>query len=398
MGDILLGFAFNGVILMKILHVIPFFSPKFGGSVTSTWITCQKLAERGHDVTILTTDFYFNNTYAEQLDNVQVVPIPCLFHLGLYLYSPKMKAWLSQNLSKYDIIHMQNYRSHQNAIVSDYAQNLKIPYILQARGSVLPFFEKQLLKRCFDIVWGDKILDKAEKVIALTEDEVVEYSKMGVPRDKIVIIPNGIDLTLYNCLPSKGAFKSKYGIPQEEKIVLFLGRVHKIKGIDLLIEAFSTLFTEMPNVTLVIVGPDDGYLEELQKQIMQLDIAEKIVFTGPIYGEEKLSAYVDADVYVLPSLYESFSNTVLEAWACGTPVIVTESCAISTAVREAGIVVKRDSTELTEGIKKILLDDTLSRDCCRNGEALIKNVFNIDSVTKKIEDCYCQVIRRGVGN
>ncbi len=263
---------------------------------------------------------------------------------------------------------------------------------------MLPFFEKQLLKRCFDIVWGDKILDKAEKVIALTEDEVVEYSKMGVPRDKIVIIPNGIDLTLYNCLPSKGAFKSKYGIPQEEKIVLFLGRVHKIKGIDLLIEAFSTLFTEMPNVTLVIVGPDDGYLEELQKQIMQLDIAEKIVFTGPIYGEEKLSAYVDADVYVLPSLYESFPNTVLEAWACGTPVIVTESCAISTAVREAGIVVKRDSTELTEGIKKILLDDTLSRDCCRNGEALIKNVFNIDSVTKKIEDCYCQVIRRGVGN
>ena len=286
MGDILLGFAFNGVILMKILHVIPFFSPKFGGSVTSTWITCQKLAERGHDVTILTTDFYFNNTYAEQLDNVQVVPIPCLFHLGLYLYSPKMKAWLSQNLSKYDIIHMQNYRSYQNAIVSDYAQKLKIPYILQARGSVLPFFEKRLLKHCFDTVWGKKVLCNAERVVALTRDEVVEYSEMGVPCDKIVTIPNGIDLTLYDTLPSKGVFKSKYGIPKEKKIVLFLGRIHRIKGVDLLIEAFANISEEMPDTTLVIVGPDEGYLKELQKRILQLNIAEKIIFTGPIYGQE----------------------------------------------------------------------------------------------------------------
>jgi len=378
---------------MKILHVIPFFSPKFGGSVASTWITCRKLAERGHDVTVLTTDFHFDPAYAEQLDNVQVVPVTCLFHVGLYLYSPEIKPWLSQNLSKYDVIHMQNFRSYQNAIVSDYAQKLGIPYVLQARGSLLPFFEKRQLKQCFDVVWGKNTLHNAERMIALTNDEVIEYGKMGVPCDKIVIIPNGIDLTQYDCLPSKGMFRSKYRIPEGEKIVLFLGRIHKIKGIDLLVEAFSDITEEIPDVTLVIVGPDDGYLEELRKQVLQLDIAEKVIFTGPIYGQDKLTAYTDADVYVLPSLYEAFPNTVLEAWACGTPVVVTDSCAISTVVQEAGIVVKRDSTELAEGIKKILLDDAFSKDCRRNGEALIKSVFNIDSVTTKIEDCYYQVVR-----
>ena len=378
---------------MKILHVIPYFSPKFGGPVTSTRMVCQKLIERGHEVTILTTDFCLDPTQVKPLDNIEVVSIPCKFHVGLFLYSPKMKAWLSQNISKYDIIHLQDYRSYQNAIVSDCAKVLGIPYVLQARGSVLPFFEKQLLKNCFDLVWGKKILEGAEKIIALTEVEAVQYGKMGVPRDKIVIIPNGIDLMLYNCMPSKGLFKSKYGIPQEEKMVLFLGRVHKIKGIDLLIEAFSTISSEMSNVKLVVVGPDDGYLEDLQKQILQLDIAEKIIFTGPIYGEEKLSAYVDADAYVLPSLSEAFPNTVLEAWTCGTPVIVTESCGgISKFVQEAGIVVKRDSDELAREIKRILLDGAFSRECCRKGEALIKNEFNSESVIAKIEECYRQVI------
>jgi len=383
---------------MKILHVIPYFSPRCGGSVASTRLACLKLAERGHEVTILTTDFHFDPTYTEQLDNVRVVPIAFSFHIGLFLYSPKMKTWLSQNLSKFDIIHMQESRSYQHAIVSGYAQKLKIPYVYQARGTVEPFYEKRLLKQCFDIVWGKKILNNAEKVIALTDVEVDQYSRMGIPYDKIIIIPNGIDLNLYNHLPQKGTFKLKYGIAREEKIILFLGRIHSIKGIDLLIEAFSNICKEISNVTLVVVGPDEGSQKNLQKQIIQLGITEKVIFTGPIYGQEKLSAYVDAEVYVLPSLHESFSNTVLEAWACETPVIMTESCAISTIAQKAGMVVKRDSYELAEGIKKMILDGAFLSSYINNGAALIKNEFNIESIITKIEDCYREVIRSKMEN
>ena len=126
-------------------------------------------------------------------------------------------------------------------------------------------------------------------------------------------------------------------------MILFLGRLHPIKGVDLLIRAFETVSKEIDNCMLVIAGPDDGSLSESKKLTKKFNFCKRVLFTGSNIWSRKLSADVDADVYVLPSLYESFSNTVLEAWARGTPVIVTESCAISTAVRDAGIVVKRDS-------------------------------------------------------
>jgi len=383
---------------MKILQVIPFFSPKFGGSVTSTFLTCKKLGERGHDLTLLTTDFHFDAIYAQQLENTEVIPLECSFHAGLYLYSPKIKAWLSENISKYDITHLQNYRSYQNAMVSNYAKKMGIPYILQARGSVLPFFKKQLLKHAFDLMWGNKILKNASKCIALTKTESYQYIKMGVPENKILIIPNGLDLSQFSNLPERGTFRSKYGISDKEQVILFLGRIHKIKGIDLLIDAFSLLLIELPHARLVIAGPDDGYLSTIQEQIQRLKLNRKPLITGPLYGRDKLAAYVDADVYVLPSIYEAFPNTILEAWACGTPVIVTDSCAISSVAQHAGIVVKRDPIDLARAIKRLILDEKLRNQCCKNGKSLINNEFNLESVITEIEGSYRQVIQTNMEN
>lgn len=379
---------------MKILFVIEFFSPKFGGSVTVPYELSKELVKRNHDVTIITTDFGFDSNYSDtiQAEGVHVIPFHSLANLGLFLYSPSMKIWLEKNLKEFDIIHMQNYRSYQNAIVKNYAQKFNIPYIIQAHGSVLPSFKKQLLKHCFDIVWGKKILSNAKKVIASTEGEVNEYKFMGIPRDKIIIIPNGIDLTQYTSLPSKGTFKSKYGIAKEEKIVLFLGRIHKIKGIDLLLEAFSNINKEMSNVTLVIVGPDGGFAKDLQKKVEQLNIGNKVLLTGLVSIQDKLSAYIDADVYVLPSVYECFSITVVEAWACGTPVILTETCAISNIAQQAGIVVKRNPIDLAAAIKRLIFDDALREKICVNGKLLVNNEFNIETVVTNIEGCYRQVI------
>ena len=114
-----------------------------------------------------------------------------------------------------------------------------IPYILQARGSVMPFFEKIILKKCYDFKWGNKILRDSSKVIALTQFERSQYMEMSVPEDKIRIVPNGIELDKYNDIPIKGEFRTKFQIDASEKIILYLGRIHKIKGINLLIRAFA---------------------------------------------------------------------------------------------------------------------------------------------------------------
>lgn len=379
---------------MKILQVIPFFSPKFGGSVTIPYELSKELAKRKHDVTIITTDFGFDPRYAEiiRAEGITLIPFPSVAKLGLFLYSPSIKIWLEKNLKEFDIIHLHNFRSYQNVAVRTFALKYKVPYIVQAHGSVLPFFEKQNLKKLYDFVWGDKILKDASKLIASTEEEVNQYKCMGIPANQITIIPNGIDLTLFASLPKKGIFKLKYGIAEEEKIVLFLGRIHKIKGIDLLIEAFITINKEIPNVTLVIAGPEDGNTNYLQEIVEQLHIGHKVLIPGFISFEEKLSAYIDANVYVLPSVFECFPTTVLEAWACGTPVIISESCGLSTIAQNASIVIKRNPIDLAAAIKRIICDDTMRETICINGKFLVNNELNIDTVITNIEKCYQQTI------
>lgn len=382
---------------MKILHVISYFSPHYGGTVASTYLTCRKLADRGHEVTILTTDMEFDMKFAQNLKGVQVIPIKSLLNIGLFIYSPQIKQWLSHNLSTFDIIHMHDLRSYQHAMVVKFARQFKVPCILQARGSVLPFFEKIILKYCFDFVWGQKILDYAHKVIALTEVEASQYKVMKVPEDKIVIIPNGIDLTNYRFLPDKGTFKEKNKIPRENKIVLYLGRIHKIKGIDLLLEAYYNLQKAMEKVSLVIVGPDGGCQNELETRAKELGISNNVVFTGPLYDQDKLSAYIDADVYVLPSEHEAFSNTVLEAWACSTPVIITDSCALSPAItkEQAGIVVKRDPIELSDAIQRVLEEDELRDMITARGQGLVVGEYNIENVIGQVMECYQKSIASG---
>ncbi len=128
------------------------------------------------------------------------------------------------------------------------------------------------------------------------------------------------------------------------------GRIHRIKGLDLLVEAYADLVEEMPEVRLVITGPDDNFLGSVMDRLKERKWAAPVFATGPLYHRVKLAAYVDADLYVLPSRYETFPFTVLEAWACGCPVVVTQGCLIADIVRSAGLVSQLDKDELREQI------------------------------------------------
>jgi glycosyltransferase involved in cell wall biosynthesis len=378
---------------MKILQVIPFFSPKFGGTVHSVRLLSQELVKRGHEVTIITSDLDFDQEFAESVKQhpVEIIPFPVVANFGLFIYTPSMKAWLDQHISQYDIVHLHNYRAYQNTIATEFAVKNNIPVVLQARGSVLPFFEKKGLKRLYDLVWGNEILGNASKAIALCESEADQYRAMGVPDNKIAIIPNGLDLSQFSSLPAKGTFRAKYHIPADEKIILFLGRIHKIKGIDLLVDAYSELVIEDPDVTLVIAGPEDSYVSEINNQVRDKRLHKDPLITGPLYGEDKLGAYVDADVYVLPSRYEIFGNTILEAWACNTPVIVTEGCQIADVVKTAGYTVPLNELALKDAISIVFNDEVRRLMNIRAGRSLIESEYNLDSVVTRIECLYADV-------
>ncbi len=377
---------------MNILQVIPFFSPSLGGSVIYTEMISKDLVKRGHEVTIVTSNYMEDKPFRSNMEyyGIEVINFPCVMNIGLYLYTPGIKKWSKNELQNYDVIHMQQYRAYQNDIIRKYAIKLDIPYIIQAHGSVLSFISKQWEKKLYDCIFGFKQLRGASQVIALTEFEKDQYLKMKVPDERITIIPNGIDLSSIHPLPLKGVFKSKYNIRDDEHLVLYLGRIHKIKGLELLVEAFSLIAKEIPNIRLVVAGPDGGDKQNIIKKIFEYNLTDKVLFVGPLYGAEKVSAYVDADVYVLPSIYDAFPTTVLESWACGTPVIITESCALSPAIvkEQAGIVVKRDPIELCSAIQCVLEEDRVREGIIARGRALVEGEYNIEQVVGRIERCY----------
>ena len=381
---------------MKIIHVIPYFAPQYGGPVTALYQLSAEMAKKGHQVTIVTSDMNYDKKYIQKLEEsgVEILPFHTVVNFGLFIYTPSMKKWVKKNLRQYDIIHLHSFRAYQNSLITKYAIEDKIPIILQARGSVLPFFEKQFLKHIYDFLWGYTILKNASMIIALCETEAEQYQTMGVPRKKIRIIPNGIDLSQFSNLPGKGTFRLKYDISENEKIVLFLGRIHKIKGIDLLIDTYFDLLQELPDVRLVIAGADDGFLSVIKDKIQQKNPKKIPLLTGPLYNQDKLAAYIDADVFVLPSRYETFPNTVLEAWACGTPVIVTKGCLIADIIEKAGYVTSFNSIELKAAILKTFTHEKERVKNINSGLALIKTELNLSACVQKIEEIYKETIMR----
>ncbi len=385
---------------MRILQVVNFFKPSWesGGPARSCYEISKELVRRGHEVTVYTTDgfkyrldvaknkpvmvdeikvYYFRNI-SNYLSRNFVLPIPC--------YSPFVAR---KEIKNFDVIHIHEYRTPLAAIVGHYARKYKIPYVLQPRGS-MPRFSKSLQKRIFDVLFGYKIIKNSSKIIASSKIESEQYDNVFSGNKKVVCIPNGINLEEYKNLPKKGEFRKKYKIKKTEKIILYLGRVHERKGLDLLIEIFADLSKKSDNLKLVIAGPDDGYLNNLKKLAKNLRIENKVLFIGPVFEREKLKVYVDSDVFVLPSKdkYESFGNVVIESLACGTPVIVTDNCGVSEYInKKIGFVVKYNKEQLSRAINSILIDDKKREKMSKNAKIFIRQ-FSWGNVVEGIEKIY----------
>jgi len=391
---------------MKILQVIPYFAPAwhYGGPVSAAYNLSKELVKMGHSVTVYSTDVptpeYRIKENEETIDRINIRRFKNLSN-GIaskhkIFLSLSMISAIRNNLKEFDIVHMLEYRTIQNVIARHYAKKHRIPYILQAHGSVETYFQKGALKRLFDCIWGYRILKDASRLIALTSAEAKQYQTMGVSEDRIIIVPNGINLSEFENLPQRGEFRRKYGLNHNLKIILYLARINRIKGPDLLVKSFAELSKEMADVKLVITGPDDGYLPILRKLLKELGSEEKVLFTGPLYGRDKLEAYADADVYVLPSRYETFPVGVLEACACGVPVIVTDRCGIADIIDgEAGLVVPYDEEHLQRALIRILGDDKIRLQFGERGKLLVREKFNWGKIAEQVEAVYQSLLTEG---
>ncbi|BBL62562.1 LPS biosynthesis protein RfbU [Methanobrevibacter arboriphilus] len=394
---------------MKILHIVPTYYPclEAGGVVNAVYKLSKKQAEEGNDVSVFTTDSCIERMKLDKRYNVDIEGVKVYYFRNLsnslktkfLIDTPyHLPLKIRKEIKKYDIVHIHEHRHSLAIAASHYASKNNIPYVIQAHGSVLPFFQKEKLKEIFDKLWGFKILKNASKVFALTNVEKEQYLKMGVEEERIEIVPLGIDIEEYSKLPSKGNFREKYNISENDKLLLFIGRIHKIKGLDLLVNSLDVLNREyikknVENLKLAIIGPDNGFLAELKKVIADLDLEENIIITGPLFNKDKIEAIVDCDIFIMPSQYESFTTSGLEAMACGKPLILTKNNHIHTWVdNNTGLSAEYDKNDLADKIQKLLADEKLMEKFGKNGLKEIKENYNWDSIEKKIDLIYRELI------
>lgn len=391
---------------MKVLQIVPFFYPAWahGGPVRVAYELSRALARRGHDITVYTTDTLDRNSriaagaQVADLDGIRVHYFRNLSNRlasrnHLFLAPSYVKA-VRRNLRDFDIVHLHGARTTLNLPAYYYAKKHGVSYVLHAHGTLPRITSQVKMKTLYDKLGGFGILRNASKVMALTETEAEQFRSMGVDQDKIEIVPNGIDPSEYSDLPPRGGWRHQHGIGKDDRLILYLGRIHETKGINLLVEAFADIAGRLDSARLAIVGPDDGYLATLEKLIADKGIGDRISITGPLYGRDKLMAYVDADVFVTPSFY-GFPVTFVEACACGLPVVTTQAMGdLDWLDGQAGLVVPFDKDQIGSAITRILTDDKMRLELGENGKMLVRDRFGWPTIAEQAERAYLSCLSR----
>jgi glycosyltransferase involved in cell wall biosynthesis len=236
------------------------------------------------------------------------------------------------------------------------AKKWKVPFVISALGTLerkIAYEGSYTSRQIFEA------MNCADKVLSVSEDLKIHIVNLGISEDKVSVVPNGVDMEKFKPAGKEYA-RNMLNLPQDKKIVLFVGALKKIKGVDYLIEAAKSFLDS--NISLYMVGRDDGMKKSLEKRAHELKIGNYIKFTGPLNHEDIPLWFSASDILVLPSLSEGRPNVVLEAFACEVPVVATNVGGIPELMinGETGYLVPAENpTELSEKVNKLLGDRDL---------------------------------------
>lgn len=392
---------------MKIALVCPASLPatQFGGILFLCVDIARELAKIGHDVTIYTTDldaannastFNRNLPREEFIDGFKINRTHVWFSFNLFYVNPGMYLQIIRD--KPEIIHTIGIRSFQSIVAALASKKLRIPLVISDQGGLTthPDLEStSLIKRIFYQIQNPilkSIIKQSTRISVPNQYEKEIFSKFNA-ESKVVIIRNGINLDSFH---TGIDFKQKYAINCD--FILFVGRFHKVKGIDVLLKAWSLLNDQnkIHNTKLVIMGVDFGFESEMFRIINELRIKDSVIVIRKPPREDVIAAYEACKFLVLPSRWELSPLTPLEGFAFKRPVISTKSHGIPHTITDgenALLVESEDYQHLSEAITRLLTDYKLNEKLGQAGYNLVQETCNSKTMAKNTLSMYEEILK-----
>lgn len=395
---------------MKVLHVIPSISGQAGGPSQAIFPMCRALREQGVDLLLATTDDGLsgeNGTPIRQYGQISDYQgQPTIFfpsQIGAsFKYSRPFAQWLNSNVANYDLVHIHAVFNHACIAAARACRRHDVPYIVRPLGTLDPWSMKQKSwrKRFFWQAAGKRMMSDAAAVhyTALAEQQATETA-LGLNHGTVV--PLGVETLIVD--PSRENHSLRNEIPGLEghPYVLVLSRLHPKKGLDVLLDAFLSLIKkkEFADWRLVLAGDGPSeHVSRLRGKVESHHANKQVLFPGWLDGEKKEAALRNASLLALPSYQENFGLCVMEALACGVPVLVSPQVNLAADIEAAGA---GWVAEIEKGALQSALEAALNSDEERirrgvEGRTLASR-FNWSVIAARLTDLYSSILESKAG-
>lgn len=388
---------------MHVIQVVPRFPPAIGGVEEHVYQISLELARRGHNVAVVTSneaDGKICRLQNEVMEGMHVYRFP--------LFMPRMlrESWFIPEILKCllklraDVVHVHGYRCLSSFNAVYFAKIRNVPSVLTPHG-IYPTrsFTNGLAKSIFDHVFGRLLLSFSDKIIALSEHNKQLLLQVGASASKIVTVPNGVKVEEYASLQRSNNILEE--LNTNGPVLLYVGRIDWNKRVEKIIEAMPTILKEFPHAKFVAVGPDYGnYVDKLSAIAKKLEVEHSIVITGSVSRERLLEFYSAADAFLLPSSYEGFGLSMLEAMSSRVPVIASPyggpGDILSHGVN-AWLLKESTPNEISRSVYSVLTDQRLRKGLVKNAFELVKK-YTWKNVVNELEIIYEQTIAEKAKN
>lgn len=357
---------------MNIVHAVESINPALGGPAAVAIALALSQARLGHEITVA---YYAERHHEEWLASLRVrfadlarvkfESIPAGAPGERVLARSARRAFRRLAVQA-EILHVHGMWNAFNIAAARAGRARGLKLVITPHGMLDPWSLQQGRRKkalALRLVWRT-LLNRAHFLHVLNDTEAELISPLGL-RAPVKVFPNGIFPEEFSKLPDAALFRRYSGLGPAQRYVLFLGRLHRKKGVDFLVDAFEGLARTDSVTHLVIAGPDEGMRSKVEQWVAERHLEGRVSLVGPLYGELKMSALAGAACFCLPSRQEGFSMAILEAMAAGLPVVISEECHFpEVAQAGAGAVVPLEAGAVGQALREFLADEPRRARAC----------------------------------